>query len=74
MMDEQQAINEAFADSIRDLYNTLTMGIEMAKGDLLLEAGAKAKFVTGMVFARRVYAMACEVIGKPAATLSTQST
>ncbi|WP_267225113.1 hypothetical protein [Dyella silvae] len=74
MMDEQQAINDAFQDNIRDLYNTLTMGIEMAKGDAQLEADAKAKFVSGMVFARRVYAMASEVIGKPAATTGAQST
>jgi hypothetical protein len=66
-MDDQQAIDDAYQDSIRDIYNTLLTEIQLAKGDAQQEADAKTRFASGIAFARRVHAMACDVIGKPQA-------
>ncbi|RDI97688.1 hypothetical protein DVT68_15505 [Dyella solisilvae] len=65
VMDDQTAIDEAYQESIRDIYSTLLTEIQMAKGDAQLEAAAKARFASGITFARRVHAMASELVGKP---------
>ncbi|WP_243039249.1 hypothetical protein [Dyella sedimenti] len=67
-MDEQKTIDDAYLDAIRGIYETLSTEIQLAKGDARQEAEAKARFTAGIAFARRIHAMASELIGKPPAS------